>query len=336
MPDFAIEIVGTETPVSAAPEDTLLDACLRAGLAMPYNCRSGECGECIAALEAGEVEEMPGADPAVFTDADRARGRILTCMCFPRSDVRIALALRDGIAAPRIQRVHAMVDAIDWHGPNIAEVTVATPGAIDYRAGQYFEWVLPGIAPDRSFSAANRPGSDVIRFHVRIYPDGAVGRYIKQEMVVGGVLELIGPYGHFAFSENDFRPAICVAGGTGMAPIRAVLDDAFARGDGRPIRYFYGTRSQADLYALEDMAAWQVTRPQFSFTPVLSDEPAGSDWQGARGLVTDALAAELGDVFGAEAYLCGPPAMIDAAIEILRAAGLDDADIYYDKFTPTR
>lgn len=336
MSDFAIELAGAETRVAADAGETLLDACLRAGLAMPYNCRSGECGECIAVLEEGEVEEMPGADPAVFTDVDRRHGRILTCMCFPRSDLRLALALRDGIAAPRIRRVHAMVEAVDWHGPNIAEVAITTPGALDYRAGQYFEWVLPGIAPDRNFSVANRPGGDVIRFHVRIYPDGAVGRFIREHMVVGGVIELVGPYGHFGFSENDHRPAICVAGGTGMAPIRAVLDEAFARGDRRPIRYFYGTRSQADLYALDDMAAWQAAHPQFSFTPVLSDEPAGSDWQGARGLVTEILAAALGDAFGAEAYLCGPPAMIDAAIEILLAGGLDETDIYYDKFTPTR
>ncbi|MEJ2120220.1 MAG: 2Fe-2S iron-sulfur cluster binding domain-containing protein [Alphaproteobacteria bacterium] len=336
MSDFTIEIAGVESQVPAGADETVLDACLRAGLAMPYNCRSGECGECIAALEAGEVEEMPGADPAVFTDVDRRHGRILTCMCFPRSDLRLALALRDGVAAPRIERVHAMVEAIDWHGPNIAEVALSTPGALDYRAGQYFEWVLPGITPDRSFSAANRAGSDVIRFHVRLYPDGAVGRYINEEMTVGGIVELVGPYGHFGFSENDHRPAICVAGGTGMAPIRAVLDEAFARGDGRPIRYFYGARSQADLYALDDIAAWQEAQPQLRFTPVLSEEPDGSDWPGARGLVTDVLAAEMGDAFGAEAFLCGPPAMIDAAIEVLLTAGLDEADIYYDKFTPTR
>jgi len=336
MSDFAIEIAGAEASVSAAADETLLDACLRAGLAMPYNCRSGECGECVATLEAGEIEEMPGADPAVFTDADRRRGRILTCMCFPRGDLRLALALRDGVAAPRIQRVHAMVEALHWHGPRIAEVTITTPGALDYRAGQYFEWVLPGIAPDRAFSAANRPGDDVIRFHVRIYPDGAVGRYLREEMVVGGILELIGPYGHFGFSANGHRPAICIAGGTGMAPIRSVLEDAFARGDARPIRYFYGAREQADLYCLEDMAAWQAANPAFSFIPILSDESDGSDWRGARGLVSETLAADIGDAFGAEAYLCGPPPMIDAAIAILLDAGLDEADIHYDKFTPTR
>jgi len=336
MSNFSIEITSSDEPIVCAPDRNLLDACIEAGLPMPYNCRSGECGECIATVKAGEVEEMPGADPAVFTDADRRQGRILTCMCFPRSDLSLEIALRDGVAAPKVQQVHTMVEEIVWHGPNIVEVAITTPGALDYRAGQYFEWVLPGIAPDRAFSAANRPGSDVVRFHVRVYPDGKVGAHIREHLHAGSILEMIGPYGHFGFSDNDHRPAICIAGGTGMAPIRAALDEAFACGDRRPISYFYGARSEEDLYCLDDMADWQSAHSGFSFTPVLSHEPAGSSWRGERGLVTETLAKQIGDAFGAEAYLCGPPLMIDAAIEILSSAGLSDADIHYDKFTPSR
>lgn len=314
----------------------MLDACIAAGLAMPYNCRSGECGECIAVLKDGSIEEMPGADPAVFTDADRRRGRILTCMCFPRSDLSLEIALRDGIQAPKVQRVHAMVEEIRWHGPRIAEVAITTPGVLDYRPGQYFEWVLPGIAPNRCFSAANRPGRDVIRFHVRIYPDGQVGAFIAEQMHEGAILELIGPYGHFGFTGNDHRPAICIAGGTGMAPIHAVLDAAFARGDGRDIQYFYGARNRDDLYCVDSMTAWAAAHPGFSFIPVLSEEPGGTDWTGERGLVTDILQAAVPDAFGAEAFLCGPPAMIDAALEILIAGGLAEEDAYFDKFTPIK
>lgn len=329
-----VKFAGSEMEVACAADQTILDACIAAGLPMPYNCRSGECGECIAQVREGETEEMPGADPAVFTDLDRADGRILTCMCFPRSDVALDIALRDGVAAPKIERVYAMVERIDWRGPNIAEIEVATPWALDFRAGQYFDWLIPGIAPDRSFSAANRPGSETIVFHVRLYPGGAVSSFVKERLGLGDVIEIEGPYGHFGLSENDWRPAIFVAGGTGMAPIRSVLDHAVAHGDRRPMRYFYGARTQTDLYCLDDMAGW--AGDTFSFIPALSDEPAGSGWSGARGLVTEVLEREIGDAFGAEAYLCGPPAMIDAAIPILRAAGLDAHDIFYDKFTPAR
>ena len=333
MAEHQISVTGSEQ-VTCRDDQTILDACIAAGLPMPYNCRSGECGECIATVRAGEVEELPGADPAVFTDLDRAEGRILACMCFPRTDVEIAVTLRDGVAAPKIERVNAAVERIHWHAPNIAEIEVATPWPIDFRAGQYFNWKIPGIEPDRSFSAANRPGTETIVFHVRIYPGGAVSGFVKDRLGAGDVIALEGPYGHFRLSENDFRPAILVAGGTGMAPIRAVLDDAFARGDGRPMKFFYGARAQADLYCLGDMAKWMGARDGFSFTPVLSDEPADSDWDGARGLVTEVLEIQMGDAFGAEAYLCGPPPMIDAAIPVLLAAGIDEHDICYDKFTP--
>ncbi len=331
-----IRIAGSDALIDCAADRNILDACIGAGLPMPYNCRSGECGECIATVKAGQVEELPGADPAVFTDLDRAEGRILTCMCFPRSNLEIAVALRDGVAAPKIERVNAAVERIHWHGPDIAEIEVSTPWPLDYRAGQYFDWKIPGIEPDRSFSAANRPGSETIVFHVRIYPGGAASTYVKDRLSSGGVIEIEGPYGHFGLTENDWRPAFLIAGGTGMAPIRALLDDAFARGDSRQLRYFYGARSQSDLYCLEDMAGWASAHGNFSFTPALSDEPERSSWGGARGLITEVLEAEMGDAFGAEAYLCGPPPMIDAAIPILLAAGLDEHDIYYDKFTPAR
>lgn len=335
MTRHTITIAGSD-PVPCEDGQNILDACIVAGLPMPYNCRSGECGECIATLAAGEVEELPGADPAIFTDRDRDEGRIFTCMCFPRSDVELAVTLRDGVAAPKIERIYAAVERIAWHGADIAEIEVATPWPINFRAGQYFSWKIPGIEPDRSFSAANRPGTETLIFHVRIYPGGAVSTFVKDRLGGGDVIELEGPYGHFGLSENDFRQAILIAGGTGMAPIRALLDDAFARGDARPMKFFYGARVQDDLYCLDDMAAWASTHAGFSFTPALSEEPADSGWDGTRGLVTDALQKEMGDAFGAEAYLCGPPPMIDAAIDILLAAGLDAHDIYYDKFTPAR
>lgn len=333
MAEFSITITGHGETLMGAADCSILDTCLSAGLPMPYKCRSGECGECVAALSDGEVFEIPGADPAVFTGADRAAGKILTCICFPRSDLAIDVALRDGIASPLIETVAARVERIERRCADIVEVTLRADAPIDYRAGQYFEWGLPGIAPNRAFSAANRPGSESISFHIRLYPGGKVGEYVGRRLQTGEPVELTGPYGHFGFSANQHRPAICIAGGTGMAPIRAVLDDAFHRRDARSIRYFYGARTQAGLYCMEEMQAWAAEHANFSFTPVLSDEPGGSDWPGERGLVSDAAARLAGDLFGAEAYLCGPPPMIDAAIEVLTALGLTPEDIHTDRFT---
>jgi len=332
--EYTMTVLPSGRRIPCPARHSVLDACLAGGLRMPYNCRSGECGECMATLHAGEVEQSPGADPAVYCAADRARGRILTCMSFARSDLELTVVERATAAGPRVARIGATVEEQCWHGPELVELHLRTPRPVGYRAGQYFEFVIPGISPNRHFSVANRPGATRLSFHLRLHPEGMVSEHVRSRLSVGDRVELVGPHGRFGLTENAWRPAICVAGGTGMAPIRAMLEQAFHQGDKRPVRYFYGARTRQELYCLEDMAALAADNPRFSFLPVLSEEPEHSDWRGARGLVTEVLERELGDAFGAEGYLCGPPAMVDRAIEVLTAAGLAEEDIRYDKFTP--
>jgi NAD(P)H-flavin reductase/ferredoxin len=333
---FPIEIAPSSHEISCRGDQTLLDGCIQAGVSARYNCRSGECGECIARLLSGEIYEMPGADPAVFGDAHRAEGKLLLCMCFPRSPIALEVALGSDEPAIRPVTIDAVVERIERVTPTIVQVSVVTPVAVEYRAGQCFEWVIPGITPNRIYSAANRPGTNRIDFHVRIYPHGKIGSYLANGLALGQHLRLVGPFGQFALSASDWRPSVCIAGGTGLAPVHAILDDAFARGDGRPIHFFYGARSQAELYCLDTIERWAREHAGFTFTPVLSDEPAGSGWSGARGLVTEAVAGCLGDAFGLEAYVCGPPAMIDAAVAVLESSGLSSHDIHADRFVQAR
>jgi NAD(P)H-flavin reductase len=281
------------------------------------------------------VHELPGADPAIFTDTHRAQGKILTCMCFPRSALTLDIPLQSGAPAIRPAAVNAMVQRVERLTPSIFGVTVETPWPIEYYAGQAFEWVVPGIAPNRTYSAANRPGSDVIEFHVRVYPGGRIGAFVS-DLTAGQPLQLMGPYGQFRLSGNDWRPALCVAGGTGLAPVMSLLEHAAATKDRRAIRLFYGARSQDELYGLDRIEALGALLPDFTFTPVLSDEPQDSGWTGARGLVTDVLAEEVGDAFGLEAYLCGPPLMIDAAVDVLTRFGALEQDIRSDRFVQAK
>jgi ferredoxin len=237
--------------IACAPDQTILEACLSADVAMPYNCRSGECAECRAVLLEGTVRESPGADPEVFTDADRAKARILTCLCAPTSDITIDIVLRDGEAGSRIERVNALVERVERVCETVVQVELETPWEIPYRAGQYFEWVLPGITPNRYFSAATAPGKTRMVFDVRLYPDGAVGNYVQSDLHAGQVVELVGPYGHFGFTENRHRGAICIAGGTGLAPIKAMIEQEIAAKSERPIMLLYDARRPADLYDLD-------------------------------------------------------------------------------------
>ncbi len=324
------------TAVACETGQSVLEACLAAGLPMPYNCRSGECAECRAVLLSGSVDESPGADPAVFTDADRRKGRILTCLCAPTSDIGLEIVLRDGTSAPRIERVSATVSRVERVCASVVQVALDCPQDIAYRAGQYFEWIVPGIAPNRYFSAATAPGRRELVFDVRLYPGGAIGNYARSVLRAGQFLEIAGPYGHFGFTANDHRPAICVAGGTGLAPVKAMIEDQLARNTGRRIRLLYGARSRDDLYDIGLLDGWATRSADFSYALALSEEPEASGWAGPRGTVTALLADTVYDGFGAEAFLCGPPPMIDAAMPILMEIGLEPDDIYADRFSPAK
>ena len=330
-----VKLLPEGNALACEASQTLLDACIAAGVPISYNCRSGECGECMASLVSGKVHELPGADPAIFTQSHRSQGKILTCMCFPRSALTLDIPLHADAPAIRPAAVNAIVQRVERLTPSIYGVTVETPWPIEYYAGQAFEWVVPGIAPNRTYSAANRPGSDTIEFHVRVYPGGKIGAFVA-DMTAGQPLQLMGPYGQFRLSANDWRPALCVAGGTGLAPVMSLLEQAAANRDKRSIRLFYGARSQEELYGLARIEALAAMLPDFVFTPVLSDEPQGSGWTGARGLVTDVLAEEVGDAFGLEAYLCGPPLMIDAAVDVLTRFGALEQDIRSDRFVQAK
>ncbi|MGH6707773.1 MAG: 2Fe-2S iron-sulfur cluster-binding protein, partial [Bradyrhizobium sp.] len=253
---FEVRLVPSSSELTCRSDQTLLDGCIQIGLPVPYNCRSGECGECMAKVMSGEVQEMPGADPAIYTDAHRARGDILTCMCFPRSDVVLDLPLLETeIVSIRPSMFNTLVQRVELLTPTIYGITVETPWPVEFHAGQCFEWVVPGIAPNRTYSAANRPGRDIVEFHVRAYPNGKVGKFVS-ELSSGSMLQLLGPFGHFGFSANDWRPAVCVAGGTGLAPIMSILEKAFVSRDKRPIHLLYGARTQDELYCMEALLLW--------------------------------------------------------------------------------
>jgi NAD(P)H-flavin reductase/ferredoxin len=334
MPMYSLILEGTDTPLALSSERTILDSCLDLGVPVPYNCRSGECGECLAQLVAGRVQELPGADPAVFTAEQRDAGMILTCMCFPASDVSVRVPLRAS-SSPRIRQIDAIVLNVTWFGERTAKVVVRTDEAVAFNPGQYFEWHLPQLAHARSYSASNKPGSNTIEFLVRMHDGGGVSDLLRNgELSLGDLLSLKGPFGFYDLSPSDDRPLILLAGGTGVAPVKSIVEYLIDNGSRRQIKVFYGARDQAELRSADAFRALADTHASLTFTPVLSHEPEASGWTDLRGLVTDAMQAALGDAFGAQAYLCGPPGMIQTATQTLESNGVMSSDIHCDKFTP--
>jgi propane monooxygenase reductase subunit len=183
---------------------------------------------------------------------------------------------------------------------------------------------------------ANTPASDTrLEFMIKLYPGGRFSGLLEGELSVGDRLEARGPYGVFILREHSDADLIFVGGGAGMAPIWSLLQSMAERGIDRKATYYYGARSRRDLFHLEQFAELQQRLPRFTFVPALSEPEADDGWEGETGLVTEVLDRREGDLGDYEAYLCGPPPMIDAAIPVLQAKGCGEARIFYDKFTIT-
>lgn len=325
-----IEPAGTSFEVEKG--QTILETALKRNIAYPHDCTVGTCGSCRTKLRSGRVEAITPFGYTLSREELEA-GYILACQAIPKTDVVVEVEVGSGDEiAPT--RQEAELVAIDDLTHDIKRLTwrVATPLA--WRAGQYANVRWGGGAEHRSYSFATAPtrdGSTEVQTFVRHVPGG-----LFTDLLFGGgqadtQFEIDGPHGNF-WLRKDTGPIICIAGGSGLAPVLSLLQDAANRRIRRDCVLLFGARSRRDLYAEDEIAAirsaWTAS---FDFWPVLSEQTEA----GLRsGFVTDHVDEALARLgAGAQGYLCGPPPMIDAGIERLRRAGVPLEDIHYDKFT---
>jgi Na+-transporting NADH:ubiquinone oxidoreductase subunit F len=167
---------------------------------------------------------------------------------------------------------------------------------------------------------------------VRYVPNGAATSYVFKALEKGDKVTVTGPYGTFFLQEQSQRDIVCIAGGSGKAPIRSILARLKEKGMTRKVRYFFGAKAVRDLYYTEEMMQLAKEYPNFEYIPALSNPLPEDKWTGATGLITDVLDRMTGDLKEAEAYLCGSPGMIDACIKVLNKHEIKQANVYYDKF----
>ena len=324
-----LDASGKRFPVR--PGETVLAAAQRAGLALPYSCRAGVCGSCKATLLAGVVH-YPHRPPAALSADEQAHHAMLICQAVPRSDLRIAA--REVVTAedlPR-RRMTAVVSAKTSLAPDVIALRLAIPDAPPLRwlAGQYVD-VLLADGGRRAFSIANAPhrGPEV-ELHLRRVAGGGFTSYAFDTLAPGMTLQLEGPLGTFVPREDSERPLLFVAGGTGFAPVKALIEHFLHLGTRRPIALYWGARSIEELYLRALPAQWAARHPGLRFVPVLS---AAADTHGLRdGLVHEAVLADLHELAGMDVYMAGPPALIEAARRAFIAAGLPEEQLYYDSF----
>jgi len=315
--------------IGVEPKETLLQAALRQGLDFPHSCRVGGCASCKCRLLEGQVRELTETG-YILSDEELDQGYILACQSVPKSDVRIAV---DMSVQQARRRVEGRVVAQERLTHDITRLLLQLDASLPYKSGQYANLAieaLPGVV--RSYSFASPPQADAkVSFFVRRVADGRFSSFVHEHNLLGERVSLEGPLGDFWLRQGA-APLLLIAGGSGLAPILALLQEALASGVTRSLTLLFGAREERDLYALEEISAIAAQwRGPFRFLPVLSALPADAPWQGARGLVTEHLAQVLEP--GAHAYLCGPPAMIDAAVAQLVRHGVARAHIHADRFT---
>jgi propane monooxygenase reductase subunit len=176
--------------------------------------------------------------------------------------------------------------------------------------------------------------SGQLEFIIKIYPDGLFSAFLNDSVVPGDRLDLNGPYGVFTLRDGRDCDLVFVGGGAGMAPILSVLRALAERESSRNVVYYYGARRRRDLCFEKELYALEESLPNFRYLPALS-EPEEETWDGEVGLITDVLKKHESDLSDADCYVCGPPPMVEAAMDVLTGLGAAEKRIYFDKFTTT-
>jgi NAD(P)H-flavin reductase/ferredoxin len=330
-----VNVQPTGKSFSVRSNQLLLQEALAAGVPFPHDCRVGTCATCKCRLIDGNVK--PVLDfTYTLSNEEIEQGYILACQAIVKSNLTVLVDLPVDKPNHEIKSIDGIIVNSIPLTHDILKITIELEEGITYEAGQYADISVPGIKEPRSYSFANDSSnieSSEISFFIRHVPNGEMSGWFHERNRIGEKVNITGPYGSF-YLRTSFEPIICIAGGSGLAPIKAILEHASKRGGNIPVLFLFGARTKNDLYCLDEInefvSSWNAP---FHFIPVLSDEPLGSDWTGARGLVTDYIEDLPGiHLSSCKAYLCGPPGMIDAAISKLNDCGIKTEQIFFDKF----
>lgn len=330
---FKVKIEPSGHEFETRDAETILEAALREGFRLPYSCRNGACGTCKGRVLDGRVD-YGEYEARALSQAERDAGKALFCRAVPRSDVVIE-AREIGIAKDIvIKTMPARVVVRDKLAHDVMRLGLKPPQneRLQFLAGQYIDLLLRD-GRRRSFSLANPPHDDaLLELHVRHMPGGYFSEHVFTEMKDKALLRFEGPLGTFFLRGDSERPVILIAGGTGFAPIKSILEHAFYTGVTRPLHLYWGVRAHRDLYLGQLPQQWVASHPNFRYTPVLSQPLPEDVWQGRVGYVHTAVAQDYADLSEHEVYASGPPAMIEAAKSALFARGLEEQRMYYDSF----
>ena len=331
---FQISIQPSGHTLIAEDGVSILRAALDAGFILPYGCRNGACGSCKGKVIAGQVD-LGLVSESALSEEEKAAGMALFCCAKPLSDIVIESHEVSSVKDIPVKKLPCRVHKLERPAPDVMVLHLKLPAneRLQFLAGQYVEILLKD-GKRRAFSLANAPHDDeLLQLHIRLVSGGQFTEHVFGAMKERDILRFEGPRGSFFLREDSAKPIILVAGGTGLAPIKSIIEHAIHNKIERPMILYWGARDRAGLYLPELPMRWAMEHPRFSFVPVLSDAPASDSWTGRTGLVHQAVLDDFADLSGHQVYACGAPPMIDAARHDFTSRGLRPQEFFADAFT---
>lgn len=321
------------TEFNANPDESILDAALRSGIQLPYGCRSGNCGACKAQLLKGDIS-YGDIEPEALTDNEIKNDWILCCQA--RADTDVILKAREVSATKDIpvKTLPARVVHLEKLAHDVMGLWLKIPSTerLQFLAGQYID-ILMKDGRERSFSLANAPHDDeYLQLQIRYYDGGAFSELVFKEMKEKSILRIKGPFGNFYLREDSDLPVIFVAGGTGFAPVKGIIEHMIAKQDNRSVYLYWGVRAKRDLYMDELARSWAEQHENIRYIPVLSEPAEQDNWPGKTGFVHDAVVEDFGNFSEVEVYASGPPIMVQSVHDSFTKRGLPEARLYSDAF----
>ena len=314
------------------PGQTVLEASLDAGLNLPHSCKSGHCSSCRARLVAGSIE-YPRGRPVGITASEESSGLVLLCQAHARSALVVEARRIASVGSVEIKTLPCRIERLVRLAPDVMQAFLRLPAVerLVFQAGQYLD-VLLEDGRRRSFSIASPPhDSEPLELHVRHVTGGGFTERLFSTLGAGALLRIEGPIGQFVY-RHDPRPSLFVAGGTGFAPLKAMLRHVLERGERRDIHLFWGARTAVDVYEESLVLEWVRRHPELKFTAVLSEARVAAQGDHRTGFVHDAVLAGYPDLRQHDVYAAGPPAMIEAIRASFPPHGLDEDRLHFDSF----
>ena len=329
-----VTLKNSDQSFNVLPSQSVLAAAIGADINLPYGCRNGACGSCKAKLITGEVFHTDYQTSAM-SEAELGAGNVLLCCAYAQTDLTLVCREVNAIAGLKPRILPARVAKKEQLAHDVIALHLQLPASerLQYLAGQYIEFILKD-GTRRAFSIANAPhDTGFLQLHIRVIPGGVFSEYVINELQEKAILRLEAPFGQFFLREDSQKPIIFIAGGTGFAPVKGIIEHMLHHNIKRELYLYRGARQLRDLYMHDLCEKWAALMPHIRYIPVLSDATFNDDWHGRTGLVHQAVLDDISDLSPYQAYACGAPGMVNIAQQTFVQQGLSADEFFSDAFT---